>query len=337
MVTKPYLWQHPSGRWYFRRLQDGQMRYIRIKAEPETAEFDRLYWEIRSGKRAEAKRSWSALIAAYRETDKWAELSPRYRQDIEKVFAYLEEKIGRQDVARLTQPDIMEAMDANRHRARFANYIPTAISMLSKLAIRKRWRLDNPAVGDLEQIKVPKDRKQPHVPWPDWAVELMRSEGRPVARLIFEIGVGSVQRPGDWVGFTWGDYDGERLKLRQNKTGVPLELPCTEFLKAALDEERARLAVVPHPSRTILAKPDGSPMSYNDMARIMLAERKRLDLTAFDQHALRYRGVMELALAGCDDDEIASYTGHTTKAMIVKYAGEARQKMRAKQAAAKRR
>jgi len=57
---------------------------------------------------------------------------------------------------------------------------------------------------------------------------------------------------------------------------------------------------------------------------------------AFDQHALRYRGVMELAWAGCDNDEIASYSGHTTKAMIQKCAGEARQIMRARQAVAKR-
>ena len=64
---------------------------------------------------------------------------------------------------------------------------------------------------------------------------------------------------------------------------------------------------------------------------------KRLGLTAFDQHALRYRGVMELAWSECTDDEIASYSGYATKAMIVKYAGEARQKMRAQQAAAKRR
>jgi len=46
--------------------------------------------------------------------------------------------------------------------------------------------------------------------------------------------------------------------------------------------------------------------------------------------------VMELAWVGCDDDEIASYSGHTSKAMIVKYAGEARQIMRARQASAKR-
>ncbi len=70
-------------------------------------------------------------------------------------------------------------------------------------------------------------------------------------------------------------------------------------------------------------------MTYRDMARIMLEERKRLGLVIFDQHALRYCGVMELAWAGRSDDEIASYSGHTSKAMIIKCAGEARQIMRA--------
>ena len=197
-MRKPYTWQNPkSGVWYFRRLQDGKMYYQRIKAGPGTREFDQLYWEIRSGKQAEAKRSWATLIEHFRQGDKWAGFSPRYRRDLEPVFEYLVEKIGKQDVARLTQPDIYDAMEKNRHRVRFANYIPTAISMLSKLAIRKLWRSDNPAV-DIEQLKVPKERMKPHMPWPDWAVEKMRVEGRNPARLIFEIGVGSVQRPGDW-------------------------------------------------------------------------------------------------------------------------------------------
>ncbi|WP_080929570.1 tyrosine-type recombinase/integrase [Tritonibacter mobilis] len=154
--------------------------------------------------------------------------------------------------------------------------------------------------------------------------------------LIFEIAVGSVQRPSDWVDFQWGDYDGETLKLRQNKTGKSLLLPCTEALRAALDRAKAELRFVPHPSRHILTRANGSAMDYHAMARVMVQERKRLGLMAFDQHALRYRGVMELAWAGCTDDEIASFSGHTSKAMIIKYAGEARQIMRARQAAAKR-
>ena len=59
-------------------------------------------------------------------------------------------------------------------------------------------------------------------------------------------------------------------------------------------------------------------------------------MLAHDLHALRYRGVMELAWAGCDDDEIMSYSGHKTKKMVIKYAGFARQIMRAGTAAEKR-
>ena len=335
-VRKKYLWQHSSGRWYVRKCVNGKMIYLgRIVAHEGTADFDHQYWEILGGKRVEVKTSWAALIAAIRETEKWANFSPRYRKDLEPVFEYLNEKIGKLDVARLTQADIYDAMEKNQHRVRFANYIPTAISMLSKLAIRKRWRPDNPAI-DIEPLKVPKPRKKPHLPWTDLAVEKMREEGEPLPRLIFEIGVGSVQRPGDWVDFQWGDYDGDTLKLRQNKTDTALSLPCTIALKAALDSAKADLGFAPHPSRHILTRANGSKMDYHAMARVMVRERKRLDLMAHDQHALRYRGVMELAWAGCTDDEIASYSGHTSKAMIIKYAGEARQIMRARQAAAKR-
>lgn len=72
------------------------------------------------------------------------------------------------------------------------------------------------------------------------------------------------------------------------------------------------------------------------MARIMREERAPLGLLDFDLHALRYRGVQELAKAGCTDDEIASFSGHASMVMIRKYAGAARQETRARSAARKR-
>lgn len=313
----------------------GGKYYGRITAEEGTEEFDRQYWEILSGKRATEKRSWRAAVELLRKSDRWSALSPRYRADLEPVFAYIVEKIGGHDVSRLTDTQIHAAMDANRHRTRFANYLPVAITLLAKEAKRSGWLKDNPA-REIERLRVPEERKKPHVPWPDWAVEKFRAEAAPLPRLIFEIGVGSVQRPGDWVKFAWGDFDGDALSLRQGKTGKELTLPCTAELRAALARARAALAFAPLPSKRILCEEDGAPMGYNRMAAIMLAERKRLGLQAFDQHALRYRGVMELAWAGCSDDEIASYSGHSSKAMIVKYAGIARQIMRARQAREKR-
>lgn len=333
--SKPITPWSPDGKNWYLRIGG---KYVRINAPHGTAEFDAECWEILSGKRAETRRGWSALIKMFREdkVSRWAQFSARYRADLEPVFAYIEDKLGKRDVAKLTQADICDAMDANAHRIRFANYLPTAFSMLCQYAVRKRWRLDNPALG-IKPLSMPKTKQKPHIPWPDWAVDKFRLEAADLPRLAFEIGVGSVQRPGDWVDFRWSDYDGDILFLRQNKTDVPLYLPCTDHLKAALDAAKASLGVLPHPTRPILTKPDGSPMSYRYLAQIMLDERKRLGLEAYDLHALRYRGVKELAWVDCTDEEIASYSGHTSMAMIRKYAGEARQIMRAKRAREKRR
>lgn len=331
-VRKKYLWRHPSGRIYFRKTG---MSLVRIHAAEGTADFDREYWDIMTGKKWAAKTSFAALILDYRESDRWTKLKPRTRADYEKVLIYIEEKIGNRDVRAFSRPDAIAAQKANSHRTRFANYIVQVLAVLLEHAIDIGWTQDNPAKG-VKVLNTPEHKKKPHLPWPNWAVERFREQVAGQARLIFEIGVGTVQRPGDWVGFCWRDYDGKNLALRQNKTGKSLILPCTRQLKEALDIEREGLGATPIAAHPILATQSGGPMSYRFMAQIMLKERKRLGLEAYDLHALRYRGVMELAWAGCSDEEIASYSGHATKEMIEKYAGEARQVMRARQASEKR-
>lgn len=321
---KKYLWRHPKGYWFVRIK--GQ--YHRITADAGTPDFDRQYWDILSGKRAEARTSFRALIASYRRSDRWLNLKPRTRADYERVLVYLDEKIGARDVCRLVRKDVIAAQDANRERIRFANYVPQVLSVLCEHAIDLGWRQDNPAKG-VRAIKTPADKRQAHIPWPDEAVARWRAEADPLPRLIFELAVGSVQRPGDWPRFRWSDFDGDALRIVQGKTGKALVLPVTPALRAALE-------ATPRRGLTILQDEAGRPISYSRMAAIMLRERRRLGLEAYDLHALRYRGVMELAWAGCTDDEIASYSGHASREMIAKYAGEARQMTRARQARAKR-
>jgi integrase len=329
--AKKFLWRHPSGRIYVRIK--GKLH--RIKASEGTADFDREYWDILTGKRIQIKTSWRTLIGDYMTSDRWLRLKPRTRADYDRVMTYLIEKIGDRDVKALTRADVISAQKANAHRTRFANYIPQMLVILCEHAIDLGWLVNNPAKG-VRALKTPDERKREHLPWPDWAVEKFRNEAGALPLLIFEIGVGSVQRPGDWVGFRWGDYDGDSLTLRQNKTDKPLVLPCTDHLKVSLDRAKAALGAVPIAARPILITREGNPISYRYMADLMLKERKRLGLEAYDLHALRYRGVQELAWHGCDDDEIAAYSGHATKEMIAKYAGEARQIMRARQAREKR-
>lgn len=329
---KPYVRETKPGFIYLYR---GGKYLHRFTAPENTPEFDRQYWEVLTGKKQAAKTSWGALIEDYRRSDRWANLKHRTRQDYEPVLAYLIETNGNRDMTMVTRKDAIAAQRANAHRIRFANYIVQIMSVLCEHAIDIGWMTANPVKGT-RHLKTPVEKKQEHVTWPNWAVDLWRAEAGEQEQLIFEMGVGSVQRPGDLPDFDWGDYDGENLRLRQNKTDVPLLLPCTPELKAALDRAKAALPFAPMPTRPILTLDSGERMSYRRMAEKMLVERKRLKVEAYDLHALRYRGIKELAWAGCDDDEIASYSGHTTKAMIRKYAGEARQEMRARQASMKR-
>ncbi|WP_260088016.1 hypothetical protein [Phaeobacter inhibens] len=134
-MKKKYLWRHATGRWYVRV----QGRYTRINAKPNTPEFDQEYWEILTGKRMQAKTSWKALISDYRKSGRWSRLKPRSREDYEKVFEYLEGKIGDRDVRSLTRQDVIKAQRANSHRVRFANYIQQVLRVLCEHAIDIGW------------------------------------------------------------------------------------------------------------------------------------------------------------------------------------------------------
>ncbi|WP_245813743.1 site-specific integrase [Boseongicola aestuarii] len=322
---KKYLHSPKSGYLYVRV----RGKYLgRITAPKGSSEFDRQYWDILSGHSDIQERTLTSLIQSYRKSDRWTSLKARTRSDYEKVLVYLKDASPHVEVTDLRRNAILDMMQSNAHRVRFANYIQQVLSVLFEHALDIGWLEANPAKG-VRKLRTPEAKKRPHIPWPDAAVEHFREEAHALPRLILEIGIGSVQRPGDWVRFRWSDYDGQSLKVRQGKTGKVLRLPCTETLKHALDS-------APKIGLTILTRRDGKPMSYRYLAQIMRYERQRLGLLEFDLHALRYRGVMELAWANCTDDEIAAFSGHASIAMIRKYAGEARQEMLARSAAKKR-
>ena len=324
-------------------LKRGPRRYIEfrhngvsvlMKEAPGTPAFALAYAKLLNGVTPKpTATSFTALVADYKTSPQWEKLKPRTQADYGKVLDWVVDVLGPLPVAGMRRKDVIRAQAENADRTRFANYIVQVLNVLFDRALDIGWRDDNPAKG-VSLLATPDDRKRAHVPWTDEAVATMRAQSSGMPRLIFEVGIGTVQRPDDWTRFKWGDYDGDTIALRQGKTGVKLVIPCTEALRMAMDAEKARLN--PHPARSILTSVRGLPLTYRRMSELMLAERKRLGLLEYDLHALRYRGVMELAWAGCTDDEICSYSGHRTKEMVAKYAGEARQIMLARSARGKR-
>lgn len=329
---KPYITETKPGRFYVRK----NGRYLApITAPLGTEEFDRQYWAILNG-RFVVRTSLAHLISDYRKSDRWTQLKASTRKTYGHILQYVEEKNGDKDATRIRRSDVVKARDANKHRPRFASHLVAILSVLFEHAIELDWMDGNPAKG-VAKLKIPKNRQKPHVPWTDEACALFRANAHRRARLVFELVIGSVQQPSDLVNFRWGDYDGEALDVTQGKTDKRLWLPCSDPLKRALDEEIEILGGSPLPSTPIVRGMRGQPLRYTGMAQMLKKERARLEVREHDLHALRYRGVMELAWAGCTDEEIMAYSGHDTRDMVRKYAGVARQRMRAKSASEKRR
>lgn len=330
-----YLRGRNRAPWYCPRGTGKDAPKTRMLCDPGSTEFYAEYARLRAGAAPVAREhSWRYLIDNYRGSDRFTRRKPRTQADYNTVLDFLAAKIGTLDPRKMRRVDVARIRDQNRETVRFANYCVQVLRVVFEHAIEIGWRDDNPAKGVL-LLEVPAERKQPHIVWTDDAVAKFREKAKPLPRLIFELGVGTVQRPGDLVRFDWEDFDGTCLRLRQGKTGKVLVLPCTDHLLTAL-ANAPRPKVMPIGRRPILWTGRGRRMSYRMMAQIMLAERQRLKVEQHDLHALRYRGVQELAWAGCSDDEITSYSGHDTKAMVEKYAGDARQIMRARQAKEKR-
>jgi integrase len=125
----------------------------------------------------------------------------------------------------------------------------------------------------------------------------------------------SGQRRGDLCALTWGAYDGASLRLRQNKTGASLVIPCHPTLRAALDEWKTE----PRQAVTILINGTGGPWVPEVMSGAMKRGLEAIGMPGLNVHGLRKLAATALAEAGCSPHEIASVTGHRTLAMVELY------------------
>lgn len=309
-----------KGRKYQYFRKDGQ--YVRLPDDPNSEEYDREYWRLmRGGGSLSQKFTFEKLILSYKQSPKWDRLAPRTRADYSKVLEYLSDTVGSKNPTKMRRSTIIEAQMANRHRARFANYIPHMLSILFEHAIDLDWQRDNPAKG-IAKIQT----GEGHKPWPASAIALYRKHADGLALLIFELALGTGQRASDLTRMEWCHIEDDGIWLTQGKTKARLWIPFTARLAAALAATRRNSA------RHILASDTGQPLKYDQLQKKVMAVRKSAGLTAYSLHGLRYSAAGELAEAGCTDQQIAAITGHKSLSMVQKYSKGASQKRLAKEA-----
>jgi hypothetical protein len=183
----------PVAYWYYRRKPGKPVRL----PDPADALFLSAYSAVAGGKMpVPVRTSIAALVDSYKAHGRFAALSERSRADYVPVLEHIKTVAGTLDVSRITMPAVVAAMEANRDRVRFANYIGQLYRVLCRHAVKIGWMKSNP-LTDMELLPTPAEKARPHLEWPDWAVDKMRAEGRGTPMLAFELGLGTCQRAGD--------------------------------------------------------------------------------------------------------------------------------------------
>jgi integrase len=126
-------------------------------------------------------------------------------------------------------------------------------------------------------------------------------------RLTFLLLLYTAQRPGDVLAMTWRQWNGTTIKLRQEKTGVLVEVPAHEKL-------RAEIELYQPGNGTITGWPHGGKVRYRVFNHAFRAHVRATGLGHLQARDLRRTALIRMSEAGSSVPLIASITGHSIAA-----------------------
>lgn len=124
------------------------------------------------------------------------------------------------------------------------------------------------------------------------------------------------QRVGDVRGMTVADYDGEKIKVTQDKTEARVWIPVHRDLKVILDEHLAERKRSGRIGGTLLQTKTGLAFQKRYFARRWSEVMDKTGITEnLQRRDLRRTAVTRLYEAGCTMRQVAAITGHTEKSV----------------------
>jgi len=248
-----------------------------------------------------------AILNAYQHSPYFKEKAPRTQVDYIKHIRRVETEFGTFPIVALA--DRRARGEFLRWRDRLAlKSRRQADYTLSVLALILAWAFDRgdaPANPLERPSKTYRSTRVDRI-WNEDDLEAFRNAAPAHLCLALELALWTGQRQGDLLRLTWAAYDGQRIRLRQSKTGRRVSIPVAQPLRALLEAAKAQ-----RKGLTILTNSRGAPWT-GDGFRTSWG-KVSLDLAGLTFHDLRGTAVTRLAQAGCSVPEIASITGHALK------------------------
>lgn len=317
-----------------KRLKSGIRTYWRFRRDgadtplpggPGDPQFHARYAELMTQAEAIAARqdvprsSFAWLARTYLASAEFEALAERTRDDYQATIDnLLLPVLGPERFDCVTKPVVKALRDAHRATPRKAHKVKQMVSRIYSWADEESLLpadFQNPA-SSLRRLKA---KVTPIMVWSDDELDLFLRHATGMIRTAVLLAAHTGQRRQDLVAIDWADHHGKTIRVRQNKTGEPLDIACHPDLAAHLKSVRTGFG------GPILRGPDGKPMSAGALSQLLIRELAKVpEMPPRSWHGLRYLAAGRMEEAGCTVAQCSAVIGHRTYQMAMKYMAQRR-------------
>ena len=314
----PFTFVVKGRYWQFRR---GDVRGP-LPGNPGDPAFHAKYAELlalsQKKPREASKENFKFLVGAYRKSAEFNALRPLTRIDYDRTLNLIEAELGDEPFALTTAPMIKTVRDSFASKPRKAHKFKQMVSRLYSWAAEEGVVAQgtNPA-APIKRLKV---RQKAITPWSEHEIRVFLAAAPVWLQTPVLLALCTGQRREDVVKMTWQDFQGTIIRVRQSKTGEPLDIACHDALRSHLSSIKSRFG------GPIARTAKGRPFTANALSQAL---RRRIgEMEGFPRdrsiHGLRYAAAARLDEAGCTLTEAVAVLGHRTYQMAHRYMAQRR-------------
>jgi integrase len=261
----------------------------------------------------------AALVAAYFSSPQFKGLSASTQATYRGIIERFRREHGHRRIATLQRDKLAEMLANRAATPTAANNWLRMVRMLMQFAIFMNMRGDDPTVG----IKTLKVRSAGFLTWGEDQIAAYRKRHAlgTKARLALELLVNTGQRRSDVVRMGRQHIRDGILSLRQQKTGVVIEIPVLPEMQAALD------AIPKSEHLTFLTTEYGKAFTAAGFGNWFRDRCKEAGLAkGYAAHGLRKAAATRHANSGATAHELMAWFGWTTLKEAERYTRAANRK-----------
>ncbi len=225
----------------------------------------------------------------------------------------------------LPRPEPKRSAPAEIKGARTADSFKATLSAMTTWAFEARLMKTQPAFG-IRKLNRKRDVIE-RLGWTEHQIEFALAHAPRPIRDGVVLGLYTGQRLGDCCRLSKRQCVGPIVRLRQSKTGTPLDIRATGPLVDLIARRRGANAA--DDAKELLLRDDGQPYTerlFSEHLRAWLDEQGWTDVSF---HGLRYAAAATLNDAGATVATITSILGHRTYQMALKYLAQREEQKRA--------